>query len=67
RLKHNSRWRVQQIGGGGLRWVSPAGRIYDTYPAPPSSRRPPPDQAPPPPPLVEPVDTTIDYRDTPPF
>ncbi|MET1018416.1 MAG: HNH endonuclease signature motif containing protein, partial [Microterricola sp.] len=71
RLKHNSRWRVQQIGDGGLRWVSPAGRIYGTYPAPPSSRRPPPDQPPAPLveplPLVEPVDTTIDYRETPPF
>ncbi|RZU65193.1 HNH endonuclease [Microterricola gilva] len=70
RLKHNSRWRVRQLGQGGLRWVSPAGRIYDTHPAPPSGRRPPGDPpAPPfgPPPPVEPVETTADYPDTPPF
>ncbi|RZU65246.1 uncharacterized protein DUF222 [Microterricola gilva] len=70
RLKHNSRWRVRQLGLGGLRWVSPAGGIYDTHPAPPSSRKPPGDPpAPPfePPPLVEPVETTTNFPDTPPF
>ncbi len=67
RLKHNSRWRVHQIGQGVLRWVSPAGRIYDTQPAPPSSRRPPPDPQIEPPPPVEPVETTTYYPDTPPF
>ncbi|KQW05803.1 hypothetical protein ASC66_12685 [Leifsonia sp. Root4] len=73
RLKHNSRWRVHQIGDGGLRWTSPAGRTYDTHPAPPSSRRPPPDQSPAPPPLVEPpplfepVETTTAYPNTAPF
>ncbi|KQW05735.1 hypothetical protein ASC66_12285 [Leifsonia sp. Root4] len=74
RLKHNSRWRVTQLGQGVLRWTSPAGRIYDTHPAPPNSRRPPPgspDEPPPPPveplPLVEPVETRMRYPDTPPF
>ncbi|RZU65176.1 uncharacterized protein DUF222 [Microterricola gilva] len=70
RLKHNSRWRVRQLGLGGLRWVSPAGRIYETHPAPPSSRRPPGEPPPPPfdpPPLVEPVETPTAYPDTPPF
>ncbi|MET1018455.1 MAG: hypothetical protein ABWX62_00580, partial [Microterricola sp.] len=72
-------WRVQQIGDGGLRWVSPAGRMYDTYPAPPSPRKPQPDQPPAAPPLVdplrlveplplvEPVETTTNIPDTPPF
>ena len=68
RLKHNSRWRVTQLGQGVLRWTSPAGRIYDTHPAPPSSRRPPPGSpAEPAPPLVEPVETITHYPDTPPF
>lgn len=77
RLKHNSRWRVQQIGRGALRWLSPAGRIYDTHPAPPGSRRPPPEPPPEPlveppplvesPPLVELVETSPRYPETPPF
>jgi hypothetical protein len=72
RLKHNSRWRVTQLGRGVLRWVSPAGRIYDTYPAPPNSRGRPPSSPPaspaePPPQLVEPGETTKHYPDTPPF
>jgi hypothetical protein len=73
RLKHNSRWRVQQLGQGVLRWVSPAGRSYLTHPAALSSRRPPPGSPvePPPPaeplPPVEPVETPTNYLDTPPF
>ncbi|PPL18749.1 HNH endonuclease signature motif containing protein [Microterricola pindariensis] len=42
RLKHNSRWRVEQTGNGNLSWTSPSGREYTTTPsrmqhAPPKS------------------------------
>jgi hypothetical protein len=67
RLKHNSRWRVQQLGQGVLRWVSPAGRSYLTHPAALSSRRPPPGSPADPLPLLEPVETPTNYPDTPPF
>ncbi|PPL18888.1 HNH endonuclease signature motif containing protein [Microterricola pindariensis] len=30
RLKHNSRWRVEQTGNGTLSWTSPSGREYTT-------------------------------------
>ncbi|AMB58495.1 HNH endonuclease signature motif containing protein [Microterricola viridarii] len=33
RLKHNSRWRVEQLGHGVLRWTSPSGRAYVTRPS----------------------------------
>lgn len=33
RLKHQSRWRVGQLGEGVLRWVSPLGREYTSNPA----------------------------------
>ncbi|PPL19982.1 HNH endonuclease signature motif containing protein [Microterricola pindariensis] len=33
RLKHNSRWRVQQTGNGTLSWTSPGGREYTTTPS----------------------------------
>ncbi|AMB58324.1 HNH endonuclease signature motif containing protein [Microterricola viridarii] len=33
RLKHNSRWRVEQLGRGVLRWTSPSGRVYVTTPS----------------------------------
>ncbi|PPL20208.1 HNH endonuclease signature motif containing protein [Microterricola pindariensis] len=44
RLKHNSRWRVEQTGNGTLNWRSPGGREYTTTPsrmqhAPPQSPR----------------------------
>ena len=32
RLKHDTTWKVEQIGGGTLRWTSPNGREYVTYP-----------------------------------
>jgi len=32
-LRHNTAWRVKQIGAGGLAWTSPSGRVYPTYPA----------------------------------
>jgi hypothetical protein len=67
RLKHNSRWRVTQLGKGVLRWTSPAGRSYLTHPAALSSRRPPPGSPVEPRPLVEPVETPTPYPDTPPF
>lgn len=31
-LKHRSEWRVSQQGGGVLRWRSPSGLAYETYP-----------------------------------
>lgn len=33
RLKHQTRWRVKQIGEGSLEWVSPSGHTYRTDPA----------------------------------
>ena len=30
-LKHSSPWRVEQVGGGRLRWTSPTGRVYDDH------------------------------------
>ncbi|MET4637553.1 DUF222 domain-containing protein [Mycetocola sp. 2940] len=32
RLKHDTTWKVEQIGGGNLRWTSPSGREYLTLP-----------------------------------
>jgi Domain of unknown function (DUF222)/HNH endonuclease len=32
RLKHNSAWTVTQLGGGVLRWISPAGKEFITRP-----------------------------------
>lgn len=32
RLKHNSRWKVTQVGNGVLRWTSPDGREHITRP-----------------------------------
>jgi hypothetical protein len=32
RLKHDTTWKVKQIGGGTLRWTSPNGREYVTTP-----------------------------------
>lgn len=31
-LKHNSAWRVRQLGGGILEWTSPDGRLHDDVP-----------------------------------
>lgn len=31
-LKHHTDWRVEQVGGGVLRWMSPAGRKHETRP-----------------------------------
>ncbi|MDM4761529.1 DUF222 domain-containing protein [Galbitalea sp. SE-J8] len=33
RFKHQTRWRVQQLGAGVLIWTSPEGRSYPTRPA----------------------------------
>ncbi|WP_314505608.1 DUF222 domain-containing protein [uncultured Microbacterium sp.] len=30
-LKHSSPWRVEQVGGGRLRWTSPTGRVHDDH------------------------------------
>lgn len=32
RIKHDTTWKVEQIGGGSLRWTSPNGRLYVTHP-----------------------------------
>ncbi|WP_411719710.1 DUF222 domain-containing protein [Mycetocola sp.] len=32
RLKHDTTWKVEQMGGGELRWTSPNGRQYVTFP-----------------------------------
>ena len=71
RLKHNSRWRVEQLGNGVLRWTSPSGREYVTtpsriqygLPAPPPPGRPAP-EPPPGEPAAEPPDR---FADVPPF
>jgi hypothetical protein len=31
-MKHSTTWRVQSLGNGNLRWTSPDGKNYDTYP-----------------------------------
>lgn len=37
-LKHHSRWKIKQTGGGVLEWTSPTGRRYtDHPPTPPNS------------------------------
>ena len=33
RVKTLTDWKVEQIGGGNLRWTSPTGKIYETEPA----------------------------------
>lgn len=33
-LKHGSRWRVEQLPGGVLRWTSPIGQVIDDVPEP---------------------------------
>ncbi|MDP5226139.1 MULTISPECIES: HNH endonuclease signature motif containing protein [Arthrobacter] len=37
-LKHHSRWRVRQTGGGVLEWTSPAGKVYTDKPPGPATR-----------------------------
>jgi hypothetical protein len=32
KLKHNTAWKMEQLGGGVIRWTSPDGKIYDTDP-----------------------------------
>jgi hypothetical protein len=32
-LKHNTAWRVSQVGGGTLEWRAPSGKLYRTTPA----------------------------------
>ncbi|GHD44992.1 HNH endonuclease [Mycetocola manganoxydans] len=32
RMKHDTTWKVEQLGGGRLRWTSPNGRTYPTHP-----------------------------------
>ncbi|MEG3616684.1 HNH endonuclease signature motif containing protein [Isoptericola haloaureus] len=51
-LKHQTRWRVRQLGAGRLRWTSPTGRVYDTDPPPPETTR---HRAPPTPPVAPPT------------
>ncbi len=31
-IKHHTRWRVRQLGGGRLEWTSPTGRVYIDVP-----------------------------------
>jgi hypothetical protein len=32
KMKHNTSWKVRSLGNGILRWTSPDGKNYDTYP-----------------------------------
>lgn len=45
-MKHQSDWRVKQIGDAVLRWVSPTGATYKTLPHTAAGRGPIPDEAP---------------------
>ncbi|WP_278234854.1 HNH endonuclease signature motif containing protein [Isoptericola sp. AK164] len=48
-LKHQTRWRVRQLGAGRLRWTSPTGRVHETVPPLPETTR---HRAPPTPPAL---------------
>ncbi len=63
RLKHHSRWRVKQLGGGKLNWRSPGGREYVTGPSWLQHGPLPP----PKPPAAEPAEPTPTYPDDVPF
>ncbi|PPL19733.1 hypothetical protein GY24_04530 [Microterricola pindariensis] len=65
RLKHNSRWRVEQVGRGNLRWTSPGGREYMTVPS--RIQHAPPRAGPPDAESASALEPPARFPDTPPF